>query len=208
MQIFLTMPPESLSDYIRENRSPLPEWTQLGRLWREVWGAECWGVCESCEIRFRAFPLPSRRSAQFLSSCTHSISHSWVTSSHLFLSDAIILANVMRGWLSFWRFLSSLFLLDWHDNKYLFPICRASVPIASFYGALLIFSWEQPSRKARELKFGSSSVFLGWQQEIHPNSVVWVLNLSSYRVYHVKQSLTIFSAASYSLCWINTSSAI
>lgn len=136
------------------------------------------------------------------------LSYSWVTSSHLFLSDAIIPANVMRGWLSFWRFLSSLFLLDWHDNKYLLPICRASVPIASFYGPLLIFSWEQRSREARELKFGSSSVFFGWQQEIHPNSVVWVLNLSSYRVYQVKQSLTIFSAASHRLCWINTSSAI
>lgn len=103
MQIFLTMPPESLSDYIRENRSPLPAWSQLGRLWREVWGGGCRGVCESCEISFSSLRLASRRSAQFPSTCTHLISHSWLTSSHLFLSDAIILADVMWGWLSFWR---------------------------------------------------------------------------------------------------------
>lgn len=78
---------------------------------------ECLGVCESCEITFSSLRPCSRRSAQFLSTCTHSISHSWLTSSHLFLSDAIILDDVMQGWLSFWRcYHHSSFLTDKTTN--------------------------------------------------------------------------------------------
>lgn len=149
-------------------------------------GAESRGVCESCEMAFSSLRLASRRSAQFLSSCTHSISHSWLTSSHLFLSDAIILGDVMQGWLSFWRsYRRSSFLTDTTTN-----ICCLSAELLCrmlhFMVRFLFLVENSLHVKHVNWKFGSSLVFPGWQQEIHPNFVVSILNLSSYRVYHLQ----------------------